>query len=79
MALEPSVCFRVGQPRRTVQIVLQGEVGQEGARVRWKLTPVEPPPPRPRASAAMPELEAAPGPPETSDLGAVDPAPETLA
>ena len=63
VALEPSVCFRGGQPRRTVQIVLQGEVGQEGARVRWKLTPVEPPPPRPRRpSEAMPELEPAAGP-----------------
>ncbi len=55
--LEPSVCFRGGQPRRTVQIVLQGEVGQEGARVRWKLTPVEPPPPRPRSSGVVPQLE----------------------
>ncbi len=77
VALEPSVCFRAGQPRRTVQIVLQGEVGQEGARLRWKLTPVEPPPPRPRrASEAMPELEPAPGPSETPDA-ALDPVPET--
>ena len=55
--LEPSVCFRGGQPRRTVQIVLQGEVGKGGARDRWKLTPVEPPPPKPRRSAPAPELE----------------------
>ena len=57
VALEPSVCFRGGQPRRTVQIVLQGKVGQEGARVRWKLTPVEPPPPRQRVSTPLPRLE----------------------
>ena len=50
VSLEPSVCFRGGQPRRTVQVVLRGEVGAEGARVRWKLTPVEPL--RPRAKAA---------------------------
>ena len=73
VGLEPSVCFRGGQPRRTVQIVLQGAVGQEGARVRWKLTPVERPPSRarPRAAAATPELEPQPEPrPE------VDPRPE---
>ena len=50
--LEPSVCFHAGQPRRTVQVVLQGEVGAAGARVRWKLTPVEPPPSRPRERPA---------------------------
>ncbi len=56
--LEPSVCFRAGQPRRTVQIVLRADVGQEGARVRWKLTPVEPPSQKPRAAAAAePELQ----------------------
>ena len=58
VSLEPSVCFRDGQPRRTQQVVLHAEVGQEGARVRWKLAPVEPPPPRPRTrAAAEPELQ----------------------
>ena len=65
VALEPSVCFRGGQPRRTVQVVLQGEVGQEGARVRWKLTPVEPPLRRAREADPTPELE--PQPESSSD------------
>ncbi|WP_254600972.1 heparinase II/III family protein [Caulobacter sp. S45] len=60
VGLEPSVCFRDGLPRRTVQIVLRGEMGQEGARIRWKLTPVEPPRPRPRASPSAPQLEPRP-------------------
>ena len=51
VSLEPSVCFRGGQPRRTVQVVMHAEVGPEGARVRWKLAPVEPPPPRPKPQA----------------------------
>ncbi len=56
--LEPSVCFLGGQPRRTVQIVLHAEVGQEGARIRWKLAPVEPPAPRVRTPAERaPELQ----------------------
>jgi len=42
--LEPSVYFHRGQPRRTVQIVLRGHIGEKAARVRWKLTPVEPEP-----------------------------------
>lgn len=42
VTLEPSVMFQGGQPKRTVQIVLRGEVREEGGRVRWKLTPVEP-------------------------------------
>ena len=57
VALEPSVAFHAGQPRRTSQVVLRSEVGAEGARVRWKLTPVEPRPPRPRSEPA-PELQA---------------------
>jgi uncharacterized heparinase superfamily protein len=59
VTVEPSVLFQDGQPRRTSQVVLHADVGQEGARVRWKLAPVEPPPPRPRAAPAPePELEA---------------------
>jgi uncharacterized heparinase superfamily protein len=43
VTLEPSAWFERGLPRRTVQIVLRGEVASDvGARVRWKLTPVEP-------------------------------------
>ena len=41
VALEPSVVFQAGLPRRSVQVVLRGEVPVGGeARVRWKLTPV---------------------------------------
>jgi uncharacterized heparinase superfamily protein len=40
VALEPSVFFQAGQPRRTTQVVLRASVGEEGMRVRWKLTPV---------------------------------------
>ena len=42
VALEPSVVFERGQPRRAQQVVLRGVAGEDGARVRWKLTPVEP-------------------------------------
>ncbi len=52
VSLEPSVCFRGGQPRATLQLVLRAKVGAEGARVRWKLVPVEVPPPRPRGRGA---------------------------
>jgi uncharacterized heparinase superfamily protein len=41
VSLEPSVMFQHGQPRRTAQIVLRAKAAEEGARVRWKLTPVE--------------------------------------
>ena len=42
IALEPSVVFERGRPRRTVQVALKGPVSPDGAaRVRWKLTPVE--------------------------------------
>jgi uncharacterized heparinase superfamily protein len=46
--IEPSVHFQQGQPRRTNQIVLRGQVRLEtGARVRWKLAAAEAwPPPR---------------------------------
>ena len=61
VALEPSVCFRDGLPRRTVQIVMHAKVGAEGARVRWKLSPVATPPPRPRVRTdAGWELQTAP-------------------
>jgi uncharacterized heparinase superfamily protein len=42
VALEPSVVFEHGQPRRASQVVLRGMAGEAGGRVRWKLTPVEP-------------------------------------
>lgn len=41
VALEASVVFERGQPRRSSQVVLRGVAGEDGARVRWKLTPVE--------------------------------------
>ena len=42
VTLEPSAWFEKGLPRRTAQIVLRGHVSSTaGARVRWKLTPVE--------------------------------------
>ena len=42
VALEPSVHFEDRQPRRTLQIVLRGQISLDGhARVRWKLTPIE--------------------------------------
>jgi len=40
--LEPSLQFEDHTPRRGAQIVLKGPVSESGARVRWKLTPVEP-------------------------------------
>lgn len=41
VALEPSVHYRQGQPRRSQQIVLRGQARlAEGARVRWKLSAV---------------------------------------
>lgn len=42
VALEASVHFDAGLPRRTRQIALRGAIGLDGVmRVRWKLTPVE--------------------------------------
>jgi uncharacterized heparinase superfamily protein len=40
--LEPSIEFEDRTPKRGAQIVLKGPVTESGARVRWKLTPVEP-------------------------------------
>jgi uncharacterized heparinase superfamily protein len=42
LALEPSVVFQGGDPRRSQQIVLRGQVRPaEGARIRWKLSPAD--------------------------------------
>ena len=39
VTLEPSVHYRLGQPRPTQQVLLRGQVRlSEGARVRWKLS-----------------------------------------
>jgi uncharacterized heparinase superfamily protein len=39
VVLQPSVHYRLGQPRRSQQVVLRGQVRiSEGARVRWKLS-----------------------------------------
>jgi uncharacterized heparinase superfamily protein len=91
VALEPSIHFERGVPRRAVQVVLKGEIRSgQGARVRWKLTPVEPAPPKPpRAKAkaapkpvADPALEAAiavavPDTAPSGDAPAPDPSDET--
>ena len=60
VAIEPSVCFLDGQPQRTDQVVLRHSVGQEGARIRWKLSPIETPPkPKPKAAEeTTPEMLA---------------------
>ena len=43
VTLEPSAWFEGGLPRRSTQVVLRGHASSvAGARVRWKLTPVEP-------------------------------------
>jgi uncharacterized heparinase superfamily protein len=43
VTLEPSAWFEKGSPRRSAQIVLRGHASSTaGARVRWKLTPVDP-------------------------------------
>ena len=66
VSLEMSVCFIDGQPRRTQQVALQTDIPLDGhARVRWKLTPVEAPPPKTKT----PRAEDAPA----------DPTPEMLA
>ena len=42
VTLEPSVHFENGEPRRTTQVVLRGQIPPgEGARARWKLSAVE--------------------------------------
>jgi uncharacterized heparinase superfamily protein len=39
VVLEPSLHYRLGQPRRSQQIVLRGQARiAEGARLRWKLS-----------------------------------------
>jgi uncharacterized heparinase superfamily protein len=68
VALEPSVHFERGVPRRAVQVVLKGEIRPGlSARIRWKLTPVDPAPPKtPRArakAAPKPVADPAPEPP----------------
>ncbi|MEW6597925.1 MAG: heparinase II/III family protein [Pseudomonadota bacterium] len=41
--VETSVHFEEGQPRRCAQVVMKGQVDAErGAKLRWKLTPVDP-------------------------------------
>jgi uncharacterized heparinase superfamily protein len=48
VVLEPSIQYQDGLPRRSVQVVLRGRIDAGGpTRVRWKLTPVEAPPPKP--------------------------------
>jgi uncharacterized heparinase superfamily protein len=43
VTLEPSAWFEKGVPRRSAQIVLRGHASSTaGARVRWKLTPIDP-------------------------------------
>jgi uncharacterized heparinase superfamily protein len=43
VSLEPSVHFEGGAPKRTMQVVLKGQVPPgEAAKARWKLTRVEP-------------------------------------
>ncbi|MHB8284525.1 MAG: heparinase II/III family protein [Caulobacteraceae bacterium] len=64
VALEPSVHFEHGAARRSVQVVLRGEIRPGlAARVRWKLTPVEPTPPK----AARIKAKAAPKPMPTTE------------
>ena len=42
VALEPSVAFQGGEPRRTQQLVLRSQLRSvEGARIRWKLGPAD--------------------------------------
>jgi uncharacterized heparinase superfamily protein len=50
--LETSTYFEDRLPRRGAQIVLKGPIAPAGARVRWKLTPVDPADPRSGATAA---------------------------
>ena len=79
VALEPSVCFRGGRPRRTLQLVLRAQVGAEGARVRWKLAPVEAAPSRARKRGAAAEgglstaMESEPPQPSESASDAPEP------
>lgn len=61
--LEPSVRVEGGVARRTSQVVLTAPVSADGARLRWKLSPVEPPsrPTPPSAAAAVTPAGSAQG------------------
>ena len=54
--LETSLYFEDRLPKRAVQIVLKGPIGAEGARVRWKLTPVDPADPRAGSKVQTPDV-----------------------
>ncbi len=61
-ALEPSVHFDKGQPRRASQVVLRGQFhADQGGRIRWKLAPAEEDVREARAEAAVAQ-------PKTDDL-----------
>jgi uncharacterized heparinase superfamily protein len=55
--LQASTWFEDHLPKRGAQIVLKGPVAATGARVRWKLTPVDPGDPRSgiKTEAAVPQ------------------------
>ena len=61
--LETSTHFEGRLPRRGAQIVLKGPISSNGARVRWKLAPVDPADPGPAVRAAP----ANPAPPKPAD------------
>jgi uncharacterized heparinase superfamily protein len=49
VVLEPSIQYQNGLPRRSVQVVLRGLIAAGApTRVRWKLTPVDAPAPKPQ-------------------------------
>ena len=58
--LEPSTSVESQVAVRTLQIVLAGASGPDGYRVRWKLSPVEPPPARAPAAATADILPGEP-------------------
>ena len=61
VSLEASVCFIDGQPRRTQQVALQSDIPLDGpARMRWKLTPIDPPLPKAKAARAEAALDPMP-------------------
>ena len=55
--LEPSTFFEDRLPRRSAQIVLKGPIAANGARVRWKLAPVDPADPRAPAGPVKPSAD----------------------
>jgi uncharacterized heparinase superfamily protein len=61
--LETSTYFHDRHPRRAAQIVLKGPVSGDGARVRWKLTPVDPTDPRSGLAGAAATLAKPQGAP----------------